>query len=191
MADFITLVVPFLLTVTCCSDPEYLAALVAGMATLTAVLLTAGRKTSPAQPRFHEELMSTGGGHLPFVTNYRATALLTTAVCILAVDFPVFPRRFAKTESFGYGLMDVGVGSFVFAAGLVSQEARKGTTGQKSALAHVAKSTLECVPLLVLGFARLVAVKSTDYHEHVSEYGVHWNFFFTLAASKVDRTLLF
>ena len=52
--------------------------------------------------------------------------LLVTAVCILGVDFPVFPRRFAKTETFGFGLMDIGVGSFIFASGLVSQEARKG-----------------------------------------------------------------
>jgi len=52
--------------------------------------------------------------------------LLVTAVCILGVDFPVFPRRFAKTETFGFGLMDIGVGSFIFATGLVSQEARKG-----------------------------------------------------------------
>ena len=65
----------------------------------------------------------------PFVTNYRAMMLMTTAACILAVDFPVYPRRLAKTETFGFGLMDVGVGSFVFAAGLVSQEARKGSKG--------------------------------------------------------------
>ena len=35
----------------------------------------------------------------PFVTNYRAMMLLTTAACILAVDFPVYPRRFAKVDS--------------------------------------------------------------------------------------------
>jgi hypothetical protein len=52
--------------------------------------------------------------------------LLVTSICILAVDFPVFPRRFAKTEDFGFGLMDIGVGAFVFVSGLVSQEARRG-----------------------------------------------------------------
>ena len=51
---------------------------------------------------------------LAYLTNYRASMLLVTAICILGVDFRVFPRRFAKTEEFGFGLMDIGVGSFVF-----------------------------------------------------------------------------
>jgi hypothetical protein len=35
------------------------------------------------------------------VTLYRVSLLLSTAVAILAVDFPAFPRRLAKTEEFG------------------------------------------------------------------------------------------
>jgi hypothetical protein len=36
--------------------------------------------------------------------------MLVTAICILGVDFPIFPRRFAKTADYGYGLMDLGKG---------------------------------------------------------------------------------
>ena len=56
---------------------------------------------------------------LAYLTNYRASMLLVTAICILGVDFRVFPRRFAKTEEFGFGLMDIGVGSFVFRYSLI------------------------------------------------------------------------
>ena len=40
-----------------------------------------------------------------FLDSYRASMLLCTCVAILAVDFPVFPRRFAKTETYGISLV--------------------------------------------------------------------------------------
>uniref|UniRef100_A0A914RA75 Uncharacterized protein n=1 Tax=Parascaris equorum TaxID=6256 RepID=A0A914RA75_PAREQ len=50
----------------------------------------------------------------------RSMVLITTAVAILAVDFNVFPRRFAKTETYGRSIMDVGTASFTFCAALTN-----------------------------------------------------------------------
>ena len=119
-----------------------------------------------------------------FVTYFRSVMLLCTAIGILAVDFPVYPRRLAKTETYGFGLMDIGVGFYIVANAIISPEAR-GKKKIESFAACVTKSVKSSIPLLLLGFARLVSVKGVDYQEHVTEYGVHWNFFFTLAALKV------
>lgn len=38
------------------------------------------------------------------LTSHRACVMLSTVLAILAVDFPVFPRRFAKAEVHGIGM---------------------------------------------------------------------------------------
>ncbi|KAF9625445.1 hypothetical protein IFM89_022842 [Coptis chinensis] len=45
-------------------------------------------------------------------------------------------------------------------------------------------------PLILLGFGRLISTVSVDYQVHVGEYGVHWNFFFTLAAVSILTSLI-
>lgn len=49
----------------------------------------------------------------------------------------------------------------------------------------IVKTVKSCSFLILMGSMRLISVKLTNYVEHVSEYGVHWNFFFTLAIVKV------
>ncbi|XWS62167.1 hypothetical protein CRYUN_Cryun07bG0187800 [Craigia yunnanensis] len=115
------------------------------------------------------------------ISSYRVAMMFVTCLCILAVDFRIFPREFAKTETYGTSLMDLGVGSFVLVNSIVSRQARNVSSSMnwwKAAL----KST---TPLLLLGFGRLVSTLSVDYQVHVGEYGVHWNFFFTLAGVSI------
>ena len=125
----------------------------------------------------------------PYLTLVRTFVNIFTAIAILAVDFHIFPRRLAKAETFGSGLMDVGVGAFMMAHGVTSPEAReqKGSglvsNGYTKMVMTTAKSVL---PLLVLGLVRTLLLKTTGYQEHVTEYGVHWNFFFTIATVRVS-----
>ncbi|CAE7131728.1 unnamed protein product [Rhizoctonia solani] len=79
--------------------------------------------------------------------------------------------------------MDLGVGSFVFSQGVVSAVPIIKNPGllRTPLLPKVLTASKKVIPLLLLGLIRVLAVKGTEYPEHVTEYGVHWNFFITLA----------
>lgn len=126
------------------------------------------------------------GASRPYLTCYRASMTLATAVAILAVDFPAFPRRFGKTETTGVGLMDVGAGSFMFANALVSR--RRGGRAAKDFFADIGpvraarRLARRIGPLVALAALRAWSTGAAGTHVPVNEYGKHWNFFATLAA---------
>jgi len=105
----------------------------------------------------------------------RAVLSITTAVAILAVDFHAFPRSFAKTENFGVSVMDVGASAFL-CVNAMSDVHRSG--GWFSLVKSVGF-------LLLISSARLVSLHTSGYPQHVSEYGVHFNFFSVLAVVKL------
>lgn len=136
--------------------------------------------------------------------------MLITCLSILAVDFQAFPRRYAKAESFGAGVMDVGVGAIVWAGGLVSaaaaaaaavadvgldssMQAVPGSSSKDSSrswlisgyLWRLCKGLKAAVPLVLLGGVRQLATAAVGYQQHLGEYGLHWNFYWTIAAVSV------
>ena len=142
-------------------------------------LLVRQRANGQGVPRYAADLrMALGSSRKLFVTHSRASLMILTCVAILAVDFHIFPRRFVKTETFGTGLMDVGVGAFVASGGTVGPLARRGASGAATtdSAPGVTQTLVKCIPIFVLGFLRLFSTSAVDYQKHVSEYGVHWNF---------------
>ncbi|NXW39773.1 PIGW protein, partial [Nyctiprogne leucopyga] len=128
--------------------------------------------------------------YIPAITVFRVYVNVLTCISILAVDFPQYPRRYAKTETYGTGVMDLGVGAFIFGNALVCPEVRQKSCETEPTFSHLARQFFSIWPLIFLGVGRLLSVKSIEYHEHISEYGVHWNFFFTLAFVRLAASLL-
>ncbi|CEQ42998.1 SPOSA6832_04890 [Sporobolomyces salmonicolor] len=220
--EFSILVLPLLLALTAFSSHTFY------FNVLLSVLVVASHTTAtpsfsvPLSPAPEKHARQSSTAHLnntlfsrPFVTAYRAIMMVMTVICILAVDFPVFPREFAKAETWGTSLvraslalfppglaiedcipfdvcsqMDLGVGSFVFSLGLVSALPLLRRNDQRPYFAAVWSSARKSVGVIALGLIRVLMVKGVDYPEHVTEYGVHWNFFFTMALLPVFGSAL-
>ncbi|CEG39691.1 gpi-anchored wall transfer protein [Plasmopara halstedii] len=191
LVEFVVTVVPTMIGL---SFTQYAIPLLATLYSLAATFCALSRLHSKDYVRKYcrkEKMNGLVEKELPFLTNFRAQIMMSTCFAILAVDFTVFPRRFAKTENYGFSVMDIGVGAFIVSSAIVSapaRQARPRITTDRHRIEHP-QSILERLYLffrpialvLLFGVARFLAVRGVNYQEHVSEYGVHWNFYFTLA----------
>lgn len=103
------------------------------------------------------------------ISMMRTALLVQTTISILLCDFPFWHSRFSKTKYYGISLMDLGVGGFVINFALVSSRISfsKGVSG--------------CLINLCLGLIRLATIKIFNLKVDPTEYGIHWNFYFTMA----------
>lgn len=123
------------------------------------------------------------------ISSFRVLLYVFTTISILAVDFKIFPRYLAKTEKYGLSIMDLGVGMYIAVHSMKiirNDQLKTSDTFTSTLLKEFKTSSI----LLVIGFLRLLSVKSTNYVEHVSEYGVHWNFLFTVVVVKILASVL-
>ncbi|KAF5350658.1 hypothetical protein D9756_008612 [Leucocoprinus leucothites] len=198
------LVLPLLLSMTLFATAPITLCILIGIPTIALLSFFPRRDiTSPLpsnkrSPNSHAPISSPtkqNSRRFPFMISlsvYRAHMMLMTVLAIPAVDFPVFPRILAKCESFGVSLMDLGVGSFVFSQGLVSAIPFISQPYYllEPTSTKLYKTIRKSIPVFILGFVRVLLVKGTDYPEHVTEYGVHWNFFLTLSLLPILQILL-
>ncbi len=119
--------------------------------------------------------------------------MLGTTVAILAIDFPsIFERAHSKSEEFGISVMDSGVALITLNAGLSSRKARPWfqATNKQSLLSELFQTIRQSIVPVILGFIRIAMVSQFDYQEHASEYGIHWNFYTTIALVSVLMVFL-
>ncbi|CAJ0573374.1 unnamed protein product, partial [Mesorhabditis spiculigera] len=185
--DFAVIVLPVLLTMTYYAE-DVVFALYIILEFIALILLLRLLKffcTTKERPSITEILNTTlEKEHHPttYLTYLRGMVLIFTGIAILAVDFSVFPRRYAKTGFYGHSLMDVGVSAFVYILGISNhlKTQRKGGEDGKKKRSPLTILTSSSALLLYLGVGRTVVLKAIGYGTSITEYGVHWNFFFTL-----------
>lgn len=120
--ELVILVVPLLLSITLSANAPGLLNLILLLPTVLLLLLprrelgtplpsnaSQSRSSSPSrerdQARESEATRGAAISQLAPLTTYRSHMLLLTFLCILAVDFPVFPRFLAKCETIGVSLV--------------------------------------------------------------------------------------
>lgn len=187
--EFIILFTPFTLAVTLLQNYVYY--LVIGLALITwTLLLRLLISGEPLLRLISDKKVSNALEPRGLLSSLLATLMLSVTVCILCVDFPIFPRRGAKTYDTGFSIMDAGVGAFIAFSGAVSPEAKHSVESStdrtiKTKLGLIGRTLSSSIPLIILSCLRLFLIRYSGYREVTEEYGIHLNFFAVLAAVKL------
>lgn len=111
------------------------------------------------------------------------------AICILGVDFTgMFPLRFGKTIDYGYKLMDVGIGSYLYNNGLMINKdfyLKRSCPLKKRQLLNIVNNNRSIILLFLLGFIRYITILIFNLDVEITEYGKHSNFYFLLSILQV------
>jgi len=132
------------------------------------------------------------------IVNYfipqKSLTMLVVVLAIIQVDFPViFDRPLIKTEEYNISLMDTGVALITINSAMSNRKARPWfqVLTFKSQIMDILSSIFENLFLLFAGFLRFFLLSELDYQGHASEYGIHWNFYSTIAVINIMQSFLY
>lgn len=113
--DNLTLIVPIILFVTIFSDAAlYFWLVFILVICLTLRFIKLNNFISPSELHEPNDNSKSDARIIKItIRTFRMLVVVISSVCILAVDFFVFPGKHAKTLQYGFSLMDVGVGYFI------------------------------------------------------------------------------
>ena len=129
-----------------------------------------------------------------FVCDLKSKTMLAVVIAILAVDFPpIFSRVLCKSEELGISLMDTGVALITLNAGISGAKARPWVkiTSLKQWFSELYRSANSVIFPIIVGFLRFCIISELDLQEHPSEWGIHWNFYTTIAVISLLQNLVF
>ncbi|GAA55773.1 phosphatidylinositol glycan class W, partial [Clonorchis sinensis] len=113
------------------------------------------------------------------VADLKCVVMLLTCLMLLGIDMPVCPRRFAKTHTRGFSLMDTGTGLAISLSAVSAYQYVLSPAGVPSSLGYLLQRSV--LPAFVIGSTRVCLVSLLNYQQPTAEYGSHWNFFYTFA----------